>query len=137
MGIPVSGVELFLQELESHCSSMAIATFLDSDGEPFVINLERQDSQITYGEEWGIKELFIAKLLTGCNPSGSLVLRSFTSEIDEFTQLPIKELRGYVLQANGDELDFEKLPPNVMFACHNTDAETGEPLPLEQSVRYC
>jgi hypothetical protein len=131
------GVSLFLQELESHCNSRAIATFLDSDGDPLVINLKRQGYKVTYGEHWGLKELFIAKLLVSCNPSGSLILRSFTPEIDEFSQLPIKELRGYVLKGNGDDLEFEKLSPNAMFACHNTDAETGEPLALEQAVRYC
>ena len=133
----VPGVTLFLKELESHCFSSAIATFLDSEGGPLVINLKRQGPQVTYGDSWGVKELFIAKLVVGCNPSGSLILRSFTPEVDEFTQLPIKELRGYILKGDGDDLEFEKLSPNAMFACHNTDAETGEPLPLEQSVRYC
>jgi hypothetical protein len=131
------GVLAFLQELESHCSSKAIATFIDSDGEPLVINITRQVDEVAYGDHWGMKELFIAKLLVSCQPSGSLILRSFTSEIDEFTQLPIKELRGYILTGDGNSLDFEKLSPNAMFACHNTDAETGEPLPLEQAVRYC
>lgn len=133
----VPGVTSFLQELESHCFSWAIATFLDSDGHPLAINLKRQGQQVTYGDSWGVKELFMAKLVVGCKPSGSLILRSFTSEVDEFTQRPIKELRGYILKGDGDDLEFEKLSPNSMFACHNTDAETGEPLPLEQSVRYC
>ncbi len=135
--MPAPGVRLFLQELESHCNSRAIATFVDSDGEPLVINLKRQGYQVTYGDSWGIKELFVAKLLVACQPSGSLILRSFTPEIDEFTQLPIKELRGYILKGDGNDLQYEKLPPNALFACHNTDAETGEPLPLEQSIRYC
>ncbi|HEY9635088.1 MAG TPA: hypothetical protein V6D14_16925 [Coleofasciculaceae cyanobacterium] len=131
------GVNLFLQELESHCFSRAIATFLAGDGEPMVINLIRQGQQVTYGEDWSIKELFVAKLLVSCRPSGSLILRSFTLEIDQFTKLPIKELRGYILKGDGNDLEFEKLSPHAMFACHNTDAETDEPLPLEQSVRYC
>lgn len=131
------GVRSFLEELESHCCLRAIATFLDSDGEPLVINLKRQGSHVAYGEHWGIKELFVAKLLVGCQPSGSLILRSFTPEIDEFTRLPIKELRGYILKGQDDDLEFEKLSPTAMFACHNTDAETGEPLPLEQAIRYC
>ena len=131
------GVQGFLQELESHCLNNAIATFLDGDGEPLVIPLTRQQETVTYGEHWGTKELFIAKLLVSCKPSASLILRSFTSEIDEFTQLNIKELRGYILTGNGKDLEFEKLTPREMFACHNTDAETGEPLPLEQAVRYC
>jgi hypothetical protein len=131
------GVNSFLQELESHCFSKAVATFLDSDGEPWVINLQRQGPQVTYGNSWGVKELFMAKLRVNCQPSGSLILRSFTPEIDEFSQLPIKELRGYILKGDGDDLEFEKLSPTTLFACHNTDAETGEPLPLEQAVRYC
>lgn len=131
------GVNSFLAELESHCLSIAIVTFLDSEGEPLVIDLERLGQEVIYGDDWGTKELFIAKLLVSCKPSGSLVMRSFTTEIDEFSQLPIKELRGYVLKNYRNDLEFEKLPPHTMFACHNTDAETGEPLPLEQAVRYC
>ncbi|HEY9609650.1 hypothetical protein [Allocoleopsis sp.] len=133
----VPGVRSFLRELESHCCSTAIMTFLDGDGEPMVITLKRQGQEVAYGDYWGTKELFVSKLLFGCNPSGSLILRSFTPEIDEFTQLPIKELRGYVLRGDGDDLEFKKLTPKAMFACHNTDAQTGEPLALEQSVRYC
>jgi hypothetical protein len=133
----VPGVSSFLQELESHCSSTAIVTFLDCDGKPMVITLKRQGRQVTYGDYWSTKELFISKLLFGCSPSGSLILRSFTADIDEFTQLPIKELRGYILKRDRDDLEFEKLSPTTMFACHNTDAQTGEPLPLEQSIRYC
>lgn len=133
----VPGVSLFLQELESHCHSKAIVTFLDSDGEPMVITLKRLGDEVTYGDYWGVKELFVSKLLVGCHPSGSLILRSFTDQMDELTQLPIKELRGYILQGRGDDLEFEKISPTTMFACHNTDAATGEPLPLEQSVRYC
>lgn len=131
------GLKRFLQELESYCKSTAIATFVGSEGKPFVVDLKRQGDRVKYGYQIGIKELFIAKLLNNCNPTGSLILRSFTEEIDEFTQLPIKELRGYVLQWQGDALEFEKLSPEMMFACHNTNAETGEPIALEQSVRYC
>lgn len=133
----VPGVSSFLHELESHCCSTAIVTFLDTNGEPMVITLTRQGKQVSYGDYWGVKELFISKLLFECNPSGSLILRSFTAEIDEFTHLPIKELRGYILKGDGDDLEFEKLSSKAMFACHNTDAQTGEPLALEQAVRYC
>ncbi|MFW6357918.1 MAG: hypothetical protein ACOC0N_01680 [Chroococcales cyanobacterium] len=135
--MPRQGVNLFLRELESHCLDKAIATFLNSEGEAFVIELKRRGKWVKYGNQWGKKAQFIDLLLSGTKPSGSLVLRSFTSEFDELTQLPIKELRGYVLSHWGSDLEFEKLPPNIMFACQNTDAKTGEPLPLEQSVRYC
>lgn len=131
------GIGTFLQELEFYCRSKAIVTFLDSDGEPLVVELEREGEDVRYGKGWGVKELFVAKLLVGCNPSGSLILRSFTGEMDELTQLPIKELRGYILKGCDNDLEFEKIPPTSMFACHNTNAATGEPLPLEQAVRYC
>lgn len=133
----MQGLKRFLQELESHCIWTTIATFVGSEGKPFVVDLKRQGDQVTYGYSIGVKELLIANLLNNCNPTGSLILRSFTSEVDEYTQLPIKELRGYVLKLQDDELEFEKLSPEMMFACHNTDAQTGEPTALEQSVRYC
>lgn len=132
-----TGIKEFLAELESHCNSTAIATFLNSDRQPFVIDLQRQGNKVIYGYQKGHKELFLNKLIWGTKPHASLILRSFTSEIDEITNLPIKELRGYVLKQEDEQLEFEKITPTMMFACHNTDAETGEPLPLEQSVRYC
>ncbi|MEC4984088.1 MAG: hypothetical protein SAJ37_13855 [Oscillatoria sp. PMC 1068.18] len=131
------GLNLFLEELESHCYQQAIATFLNSKGECFVVDLTRKGKVVTYGCDRYTKNLFGNQLVEGCSPTASLILRSFTAEVDRFTQLPVKELRGYVLKSSGGDLTFDKLPPKLMFACQNTDAETGEPLPLEQSVRYC
>lgn len=131
------GLEQFLQELESHCSGKAIATFLNSEGECFVVDLIREANEVKYGYDPEIKALFSQKISQGCDPYGSLILRSFTAEIDRLTHLPYKELRGYILKAFDNRLEFEKLSPEMLFACQNTDAETGEPLPLEQSVRYC
>jgi hypothetical protein len=133
----LASVTQFLEEIESHCPKNAILTFLGSDGESFVVDLQREGDQINYGYQWGIKELLISKLLSRTEPVASVILRSFLPEIDELTQLPIKELRGYVLKRQGSELEYEKLSPELMFACQNTDAETGNPLPLETSVRYC
>lgn len=130
-------LERFLEELESHCHTTAIATFMNSKGESFVVDLTRMADRVDYGYHSSIKKIFIEKLIEGCNPSGSLILRSFTSEIDRITQLPYKELRGYSLGREGNNLEFEKISPELMFACQNTDAETGEPLPLEQALRYC
>lgn len=132
-----SGIGEFIQEIESHCQNRAIATFLNSDGEAIIYNLERKGNRITYGRTSPSQSNIITELVKGSNPVASMVLRCFTSEVDPMTQLPIKELRGYVLRGNGDDLEFEKLPPETMFACQNTDAQTGEPLPLEQSVKYC
>jgi hypothetical protein len=133
----MQGLNEFLEELESHCHSKAIATFVGSDGDGFVVDLERKGNRVRYGYEPEVKELFVTQLASRCKPAGSLVLRSFTSETDSLTKLPIKELRGYVIQREGNRLEFEKLSPEMMFACQNTDAQTGEPLPLEQAVKYC
>lgn len=131
------GLVSFLQELESHCQTSAIATFLNSQGQHLAIDMKRRQKKVVYGNDWDIREFFMNELLEGANPHGTLVLRSFTSEIDAFTQLPIKELRGYIIKSNGLDLEFEKIPAHSMFACQNTDHKTGEPLPLEQAVRYC
>lgn len=126
-----------LLELESHCTSSAIVTFLDSDGEVFVVDLERKKNQVKYGYQKGIKEVFMLRLLRGVKSQASIILRSFTDEVDQYTNLPIKELRGYILRKEDDRIEFTKISAKMMFACHNTDAETGEPRSLEQSVRYC
>ncbi|HBE20599.1 MAG TPA: hypothetical protein DEG17_09995 [Cyanobacteria bacterium UBA11149] len=131
------GLLSFLEELESHCQTIAIATFLNSHGEHLAIDIKRRQKKVIYGTDWDIKEFFMNELIKGSNPHGTLVLRSFTSEIDEFTKLPIKELRGYIIKSNGQDLEFEKIPAHSMFACQNTDHKTGDPLPLEQAVRYC
>lgn len=126
-----------LIELESHCQSKAIVTFLNSDGEAFVVDLTRKQNKIKYGYQPHIKQEFIFRLSKGVKTTGSIVLRSFTDEVDEYTNLPVKELRGYFLIRQGDRIEYSKISPQEMFACQNTDAETGEALPLEQSVRYC
>lgn len=126
-----------LFELESYCNSSAIVTFLDSDGEVFVVDLERKKQKVIYGYQKGVKELFMLRLLKGVKDQASIILRSFTDEIDEYTNLPIKELRGYILHREDDRIEFTKISAKMMFACHNTDAQTGEPRSLEQSVRYC
>lgn len=132
-----NSVSSLLLELESHCQSTAIATFLNSDGEVFVVDLNREQQQVNYGYQPHIKQQFIIRLLKGVKTNASIILRSFTNETDEYTKLPIKELRGYLLQRQGDRIEYNKLSPQMMFACHNTDANTGQPRSLEQSVRYC
>ncbi|MFB2835420.1 hypothetical protein [Floridanema evergladense] len=131
------GLEKFFQELESHCPDKAVATFLNSKGECFVVDLIRESDKVKYGYDRHVKAMFKKEISQGCHPYGSLILRSFTGEIDRLTRLPYKELRGYILKSSADRLEFEKLSPEMLFACQNTDAKTGEPLPLEQSVRYC
>ena len=127
----------FINEIESHCDHQAIATFLPNNQQPFVINLVRQGDRVKYGHKRNMREKFIKKLISECQPIGTLVLRSVTTEIDELTHLPIKELRGYIMQSDGQNWQYQKISPTEMFAAQNTDYRTGEPLPLEQSVRYC
>lgn len=133
----LQGLNQLLAELELHCYQRAIVTFLGSDGQPLAIDLDRQGTQVTYGSEPYTKELLVRQIQSQCDPVASIILRSFTAEIDPIAGLPIKELRGYTLKRQGNQLEFEKLSPEKMFACQNTDAQSGEPLPLEQSVRYC
>lgn len=132
-----NSLSFLFSELESHCHSSAILTFLDSEGEVFIIDLNRKGNKVKYGYEIGVKEQLILSLVNGVTSNASIILRSFTNEIDQYTNLPIKELRGYLLKREGNGIEFEKLSSNMMFACHNTDAETGQPRSLEQSVRYC
>lgn len=129
------GITDLITEIESHCPRKAIVTFLRGDGETVIYNLQRQGNRLHYRN--CTRTQFITELVNGANPHGSIVLRSFTAQKDELTQLPIKELRGYFLEGNGRDLWFEKLSPEAMFSCQNTDAKTGEPLPLEQAVKYC
>lgn len=133
----IESVIAFINEIESHCYSQAIATFLPSNDQPFVIDLIRKGQKVKYGYRSGMREKFIKKLISECQPIGTLVLRSFTAEIDEITKLPIKELRGYIIDSDGQNWQYQKISSTEMFAAQNTDYRTGEPLPLEQSVRYC
>ncbi len=130
-------IEEFLAEIESHCYQHSIVTFLKSDGEVSIYDLELFGNIFLYNRHPKNRKKFISELLNYSTPVGSVVLRSFTAEIDQLTKFPVKELRGYVLRGYEHYLAFEKLPPETMFACQNTDAETGGPLPLEQSVKYC
>ena len=82
----------FIQEIESHCITTAIATFLDTEGEIFVVDLQRDNNYIKYVYKSYIKEQFLFRLQNGVRPNASLILRSFTSEINKFTKLPVKEL---------------------------------------------
>lgn len=93
-------IQEFLAELESHCYTSAIATFANSKKQHFAIDLHPSRNQVNYGYQIEAKELFIAKLFKGCTSCGSLVLHSFTDEIDHLTSFPIKELQGYILTSN-------------------------------------
>lgn len=65
----IQGLNEFLEELESHCHSKAIATFVGSDGDRFVVDLERKGNRVRYGYEPEVKELFVTKLASRCDAS--------------------------------------------------------------------
>ncbi len=127
------GLHNFIREIELYCYTTAIVTFVTMDGKELMLDLQRKGDKVKYGYQRHAKEQFMARLLQG----GSLILRSFTEERDAESQLPIKELRGYVVTAQDQDLSFVRLLPDDLFWASNTDAITGEKLPPQRAVRYC
>ncbi|MEV0467299.1 hypothetical protein AB0I30_19885 [Nocardia tengchongensis] len=66
----------------------------------------------------------------------ALILRTFTPEISHVlpngTPIPVKEVRGWVIS---DGLA-HPLTERQVFDASCVDADTGEPIPPEQAVRY-
>lgn len=91
-----------------------------------------------YSPYW--RALLEAKLQTSEYYPISCVVRTFTDEKHKrkapngkTVLIPTKELRMFFLPAPGQVI---KLTPEECFACHHTDSQTGEPLPLEQDVKF-
>lgn len=52
--------------------------------------------------------------------------------------VPVKELRGYILTVNTDnKIKFEQLSARALAEDCNVDSRTGEPLRPERSIIYC
>jgi hypothetical protein len=129
-------VEQFLRELESHCETSAIITL--SSG--FAIDIKRTRQGIKYGYQPSHKLLFLSKL----HETLGVVLRSFKRETVEIInrkgqpmEIPVKALRMYFVDPRDKQLNVCKVTPAACFAAHNTDAQTGETLPLETGIDYC
>ncbi len=82
------------------------------------------------------RALLKAKLQNSKSYPTSCVVRTFTGEKHKrkapngkIVLIPTKELRT----APGQVI---RLTPEECFACHNTDARAGEPLPIEQEVKF-
>lgn len=67
----------------------------------------------------------------------SVILRSFREEVDELTGLPVKEIRGYVITLEGDELKFTQLSAKEVLEMSTADPLTGRKLKPEPAVIYC
>jgi hypothetical protein len=129
-------VEQFLQELESHCETSAIITL--SSG--LAIDIKRTRRGIKYGYHPSHKALYLSKL----HETLGVVLRSFKRETVEIInrkgqpmKIPVKVLRMYFVNPQGKQLNVCKATSEACFAAQNTDAKTGETLPLETGVEYC
>ena len=123
-----------LGELEKYTYSTSIITFISAiTTQPLSMDLERTGQRIRYGYAPDHKRLLMRMLQTG----GALILRSFLTEIDPASNLPVKELRSWFLLKEGGTVLVNRLDADAMFTASNTDAETGERLPIETSVRYC
>jgi len=52
------------------------------------------------------------------------------------TLIPYKQIRMYVVQVSSQGYIIEKLSPENAFSCMNTDAATGECLPMDRTLEY-
>ena len=129
------GLMKFMEEVERYCYTTSIVTFLNNESIEFVIDLKRKalSNRIKYGYVSGSRLLLYANLLQG----GVVILRSFTQEFDESSQLPVKEIRGYLVTVADNDIMYNRLLPDDLFWSSNTDPASGERLPLEPAVRYC
>ena len=50
--------------------------------------------------------------------------------------IPYKQIRMYVVQRSSGGYLIEKLSPETAFSCMNTDANTGEFLPMDRTLIY-
>jgi hypothetical protein len=125
----------FIEELEHYCYTTTIVTFLNRMGQEFRLDLKREvrSDRVRYGYVAGLKEVLKARLQQG----GIIILRSFTEEIDSQTHLPIKEIRGYVITTQNNDIIYQRLLPDDLFWSSTTDPHSGKRLAPEPAVRYC
>jgi hypothetical protein len=131
----IDSIQAFIAELESHCFSTAIVTLTAPDGRSFVVDLHKENGEIEYGYQFGVKALFIAKL-AGAGEGAGLMLRSFLDEKHPKTGLPMKEVRGYFVRFVDNALEYYPVPAAEVKQASTYDVDTGAPLEIEFEVRY-
>lgn len=129
-------IEQFLQELESHCETTGIITL--SSG--FAVDIKRSSRGMKYGYQSNHKLLFLSQF----KETLGVVLRTFKRETvkivntkGQLIEIPVKALRMYFVDPREQKLNVCKVTPEGCFAAQNTDAQTGETLPLETGIDYC
>ena len=66
----------------------------------------------------------------------SIILRTFTTQIDKITGYPVKEIRGYLVRNNGSKIIWQQLSVSELESACCTNAETDKPIPRETDVVY-
>lgn len=103
---------------------------------------------LSIGYTANVRELLAKKLWLG--GGGVVILRSFTSEVDKESGLPVKELRGWIIEkkvadsqvlaASGisEQLVATRLLPDELYQAYTTSgSNTSERQAVEQAVRFC
>ena len=127
----------------NHANGSQVVTFLsEARGWQQAFDVQRRSDN---SHEWGNQEFYRLVLATKLiNPETyplSIVVRTFVDERvkveadgGEVIDIPKKEIRMFFLPYFGE---CHQLSSEDVFACMNTHAETGEPLPLDPSLEYC
>ncbi|MEM1610202.1 MAG: hypothetical protein QXQ57_00970 [Sulfolobales archaeon] len=161
------GFKEFLEEIERHIYSDAILTISSTklsrprswrDLQDAVIELYNMGLEKIGDQEiirWDAKKLKDGFVIYGANPHLwpdfyrwfkesllqskilAILLRSFRKEIDEITRLPIKEIRGYIVRIEGNNLKYTQLSARELLEAHTRDPKTGEKLEPEPAVIFC
>ncbi|MEM3253227.1 MAG: hypothetical protein QXS71_02270, partial [Candidatus Micrarchaeaceae archaeon] len=68
-----------------------------------------------------------------------IILRSFLDKRDDITKLPIKELRGYIVDfdLNSGNLNYIQVSARKLAESESIDSVTGKAMQPEPSVVYC
>ncbi|MEM0087091.1 MAG: hypothetical protein QW774_01445 [Candidatus Micrarchaeaceae archaeon] len=136
-------LDKLLNELESHVYGTAIITFVGArEKEGHIWDAHRQGPNVFFGAEpqqW--PAFYITFLDAAIKNDGTLViiLRSFLDKRDDITKLPIKELRGYIVDfdLNSGNLNYIQVSARKLAESESIDSVTGKAMQPEPSVVYC
>jgi len=131
-------IDAFMYELDKHISSKAILTYLSRNGtETWDITRKRGKLFLGTNSSQNARFKSILSKVVRSSQIVSVIVRSFTSEIDPASGFPVKELRGYLLSVENEQLKWYMIDAEDMMESHNTDSISGNKLEPEHSVVYC
>jgi hypothetical protein len=139
----IASLETVLQEsFRGYVGRNAILTIACGDPDHFYAHLwdvKRRGRRLYYGYEKAHYLLLVSRIYWCIENWGyvSMILRSFTRRYDRRTGLPVKQLRGFILERSEGGLKLEKVQLEDLIQAHTTDPKTGERLPPEPSIEYC